>query len=162
MVLRTTTNLLGQEDCYTMFHCRKIFVCEIFAVTDNRENFLTAKISRYTVYKVVYKVIYTIPVKQAVKVALAYVCHNFSSCTDSLLRAQEEIQLLRHRMWLLENQLLATGTNNHALQALLQEAYQREWEHLEGRKKNAEEEMAKAQRVVSLGRFHNCVSLACR
>ena len=33
----------------TVFRRRKNFVYEIFAVTDNRENFLTAKISRYTV-----------------------------------------------------------------------------------------------------------------
>jgi len=33
----------------TLFCCRKNFVHENFAVTDNRENFLTAKISRYTV-----------------------------------------------------------------------------------------------------------------
>jgi len=32
-----------------VFRCRKNFVREIFAVTDNREKFLTAKISRYTV-----------------------------------------------------------------------------------------------------------------
>ena len=32
-----------------VFRCRKNFMREIFAVTDNRENFLTAKISRYTV-----------------------------------------------------------------------------------------------------------------
>ena len=48
MVLRTTTNLLDQETL-TVFRCRKNFVREIFAVTDNREKFLTAKISRYTV-----------------------------------------------------------------------------------------------------------------
>jgi len=40
MVLRTTTNLLDQEDCtVTVFRCRKNFVREIFAVIDNRENF---------------------------------------------------------------------------------------------------------------------------
>jgi len=33
----------------TVFRWRKSFVREIFAVSDNRENFLTAKISRYTV-----------------------------------------------------------------------------------------------------------------
>ena len=32
-----------------VFRCKKNFVHEIFAVTDNRKNFLTAKISRYTV-----------------------------------------------------------------------------------------------------------------
>ena len=32
-----------------VFRCRKNFVREIFVVTDNHENFLTAKISRYTV-----------------------------------------------------------------------------------------------------------------
>jgi len=32
-----------------VFRCRKNFVHEIFAVTDNHENFLTAKISRYMV-----------------------------------------------------------------------------------------------------------------
>jgi len=33
-----------------VFRCRKNFVREIFAVTDNRENFLTAKISQYTIH----------------------------------------------------------------------------------------------------------------
>ena len=33
----------------TVFRCRKTFVREILTVTDNREHFLTAKISRYTV-----------------------------------------------------------------------------------------------------------------
>ena len=38
MVLRTTTNLLDQKTV-TVFRCRKKIVREIFAVTDNRENF---------------------------------------------------------------------------------------------------------------------------
>jgi len=50
MVLRMTTNLLDQEDCYGIPLLKKI-VHVIFAVTDNRENLLTAKISWYTVYK---------------------------------------------------------------------------------------------------------------
>ena len=49
MVLRTTTNLLDQENRY-VFRRIKNFVREIFAVTDNHENFLTAKISRFMVY----------------------------------------------------------------------------------------------------------------
>ena len=48
IVLTMTTNLLDQEDCYGV-SLKKNFVHEIFAITDNRENFLTVKISRYTV-----------------------------------------------------------------------------------------------------------------
>ena len=42
--MRTTTNRLDQEDCYGVSLYKK-FVREIFTVTDNRKNFLTAKIS---------------------------------------------------------------------------------------------------------------------
>ena len=48
MVLGTTTNLLDQEDCYSISSLEKFCVCN-FMVTDNREKFLTAKISQYTV-----------------------------------------------------------------------------------------------------------------
>ena len=74
-----------------------------------------------------------------------------SSQDSSLLHAHLEIQHLRQSLWSLENQLEASRTNDHLLQALLQEAYKQEWENLKRRKQSAEEEMAKAQRVVSLG-----------
>ena len=73
-----------------------------------------------------------------------------SSIQDSsLVRAQAEIEALRQKVWSLETQWASFHVNRVALQGLLQQAYHREWEHLESRKKNAEDEMTKAQKVVS-------------
>ena len=47
VVLRTTTNLLDQEDCYGISLLKKI-AHVIFAVTDNHKKFLKVKIFRYT------------------------------------------------------------------------------------------------------------------
>lgn len=66
------------------------------------------------------------------------------------MHAHRVIQHLRQSLWSLESQLEASKTDDHLLQTLLQDAYQQEWENLKGRKQSAEEEMAKAQRVVSL------------
>ena len=72
-----------------------------------------------------------------------------SSYSDASLQlAQEEVDVLKQRLRLLETQLEVTRANQGALQVLLQQAYQHEWEHLDSRKRSAEEEMVEAQRVV--------------
>ncbi len=49
---------------------------------------------------------------------------------------------------MLETQLGASHGHRASLQSLLQQTYQREWGHLDGRKRAAEEEMTNAQKVV--------------
>ena len=67
---------------------------------------------------------------------------------SSLYRAHEEIAVLRTRVQTLEAELDINRSNMDLLQRLLQESCRREWEHLEVRKRMAEEQMAKAEKVV--------------
>lgn len=67
---------------------------------------------------------------------------------NSLFHAQEEIDQLRRKVSLLEMQLGADCGQQASLQSLLQQSCRREWDHLEERKRLAEEEMTKAQKVV--------------
>ena len=78
--------------------------------------------------------------------------HRSSSIQDpesSLYRAHEEIDILHQKVLTLESQLETTHSNMGLLQGLLQESCKREWEHLDVRKRTAEDQMTKAQRVVS-------------
>ena len=68
---------------------------------------------------------------------------------SSLYRAHEEIDILHRKVLTLESQLETTHSNMGLLQGLLQESCKREWEHLDVRKRTAEDQMTKAQRVVS-------------
>lgn len=70
---------------------------------------------------------------------------------SSLYRAHEEIDILHRKVLTLESQLETTHSNMGLLQGLLQESCKREWEHLDVRKRTAEDQMTKAQRVVSEG-----------
>ena len=70
---------------------------------------------------------------------------------SSLNRAHEEIDMLHRKVLTLESQLETTHSNMGLLQSLLQESCKREWEHLDVRKRMAEEQMTKAQKVVSEG-----------
>ena len=70
---------------------------------------------------------------------------------SSLSRAHEEIDMLHRKVLTLESQLETTHSNMGLLQSLLQESCKREWEHLDVRKRMAEEQMTKAQKVVSEG-----------
>ena len=60
-----------------------------------------------------------------------------------------ESESLRLKVWELESRLEATITNRIVLKSLLQEACHSEWTHLETLRGRAEEEVVKAQRVVS-------------
>ena len=78
--------------------------------------------------------------------------HRSSSVQDpesSLYRAHEEIDILHRKVLTLESQLETTHSNMGLLQGLLQESCKKEWEHLDVRKRRAEEQMTKAQKVVS-------------
>ena len=68
---------------------------------------------------------------------------------SSLYRAHEEIAVLHRKVASLESQLETKHSNMGLLQDLLQESCRREWEHLDIRKRTAEEQMTKAQKVVS-------------
>ena len=68
---------------------------------------------------------------------------------SSLFRAHEEIELLHRKVQSLESQLVSTQSNIGLLQGLLQESCRKEWEHLDVRKRMAEEQMTKAEKVVS-------------
>lgn len=84
-----------------------------------------------------------------------YYCCRSSSLQDpesSLFRAHEEIEVLHKKVLSLESQLENTRTNISLLQELLQESCKREWEHLDLRKRMAEEQMTKAQKVVRKGK----------
>ena len=59
--------------------------------------------------------------------------------------------MLHRKVLMLESQLETTSSNMGLLQGLLQESCKREWEHLDVRKRMAEEQMTKAQKVVSEG-----------
>ena len=59
--------------------------------------------------------------------------------------------MLHRKVLTLESQLETTHSNMGLLQGLLQESCKREWEHLDVRKRMAEEQMTKAQKVVSEG-----------
>ena len=60
--------------------------------------------------------------------------------------------MLHKKVLSLESQLENTRTNIGLLQELLQESCKREWEHLDLRKRMAEEQMTKAQKVVRKGK----------
>lgn len=60
-----------------------------------------------------------------------------------------ETENLRMRVWALENQLESLTSSKSALKELLQESCHQEWYHLDTNKKVAEEEVIKAQKMVS-------------
>lgn len=68
---------------------------------------------------------------------------------DSLSQAQQNMELLQQRAWLLEEELEARNRVHQLLMELLPECQQKEREQLEFRKSVGEEQMARAQRVVS-------------
>lgn len=74
---------------------------------------------------------------------------NSSQALDSLSQAQQNMELLQQRVWLLEEELDVRNRSYHLLQQLLPECQQKEREQLEFRKSVGEEQMARAQRVVS-------------
>lgn len=68
---------------------------------------------------------------------------------DSLSQAQQNVELLQHRVWVLEEELEVRNRSYRMLQELLPECQQKEREQLEFRKSVGEEQMARAQRAVS-------------
>ena len=66
------------------------------------------------------------------------------SCADA-----HENESLKLKVWELESSLEATISNRIVLKSLLQEACHSEWTHLETLRGRAEEDVVKAQRVVS-------------
>ena len=67
----------------------------------------------------------------------------------SLDDAQENVNL-KQKIWTLESQLETVLSDRIVLKSLLQEACYSEWSHLESLRKKAEEEVLKAQKVVSI------------
>lgn len=71
----------------------------------------------------------------------AFSCIEEELCPDT--------ENLRMRVWALESQLESLTSSKSALKELLQESCHQEWYHLDMNKKLAEEEVIKAQKMVS-------------
>ena len=73
------------------------------------------------------------------------------SCDDQdlTLHYKTETQNLRTKIWELETQLESMTNNSLALKELLMESCRSEWYYIDTSKKLAEEEMFKAQKMVS-------------
>ena len=63
--------------------------------------------------------------------------------------------MLSHQVWSLESQLESSQVRMTALHSMLQECYKKEREHLDSRKKVAEDQMTQAQKVVSDNLYMN-------
>lgn len=72
------------------------------------------------------------------------------NCAEYDLNSNQEMEELRLRVWSLETQLEVATSNRMSLQGLLRQVYLQEWSYLELGKRQAEEEVINAQKVVSV------------
>jgi len=77
-----------------VFRCRKNFMCVIFTVTDNHENFLTVKISQYTVHQSLRKHPAGFPVQDDV-----HVCYFYYNPSDTFIPHQVTLRNAMDGCW---------------------------------------------------------------
>ena len=73
-----------------------------------------------------------------------------SDCPEDDLNSSQALRELQTKVWTLETQLETAASNQMSLQGLLQQVYLQEWSYLELSKRQAEEEVISAQKVVGV------------